>query len=93
MTLDPTALVLIALLLAAWTIAAGVAILSARARQRRADAIQRNARRLSRMIDESPALPMLVRADGRIEASQRLAHWLGLENVPDYLSELDAGDK
>src|SRR5262249_45361726 len=24
---------------------------------------------------------------------QRLANWLGLENVPQYLTELDAGDK
>ena len=93
MILDQTALVLIALLLAAWTLAAGFAILAARARQRRADSIHRNAVRLARMIDESPALPMLVRADGRIEASPRLAHWLGLENVPDYLSELNSGEK
>ena len=55
--------------------------------------MQRNARRLARMIDESPAIPLLVRTDGRIEASQRLAHWLGLERVPDYLSELDGGDR
>ncbi len=93
MTLDQTALIVIALLLAAWTMAAGIAILSARARLKRAQAMQRNARRLARMIDESPALPLLVRADGRIEASQRLANWLGLESVPDYLSELAAGDK
>ncbi len=93
MSLEPIALVVIALLLAAWTLAAGVAIVSARARQRRADAMQRNARRLARMIDESPAIPLLVRTDGRIEASQRLAHWLGLERVPDYLSELDGGDR
>ena len=93
MALEPIALVLIALLLAAWTLAAGAAIIMARARQRRADAMQRNARRLGRMIEESPAIPLLVRTDGKIEASPRLAHWLGLESVPDYLSELDAGDK
>lgn len=93
MTLEPAVLVLIVLLLAAWTVAAGAAIIAARGRFRRAESIQRNARRLARMIDESPAIPLLVRADGRIEASQRLAHWLGLENVPDYLSELDAGGK
>ena len=93
MTFDQTSLVLIALLLAAWTLAAALAIVSARQRQRRADAIHRNARRLGRMIEESPALPLLVRADGRIEASPRLAHWLGLEAVPDYLSELAAEGK
>lgn len=93
MILSQTALVLIGMLLAAWTLAAGWAIVSARARQRRAEAGQRSARRLARMVDESPALPLLVRADGRIEAPQRLANWLGLENVPQFLTELDAGDK
>jgi signal transduction histidine kinase len=93
MIVEPAALTLIAVLLAAWTLAAAVAIVAARRRQRRAEAMQRHARRLARMIDESPALPLLVRADGRIEASARLAHWLGLDAVPGYLSELDGGDK
>jgi signal transduction histidine kinase len=91
MNLSPTVLVLIGMLMAAWTLAAGWAILTARARQQRAEAGQRSARRLARMVDESPALPLLVRADGRIEAPQRLANWLGLESVPQYLTELDAG--
>ncbi|HQQ09668.1 MAG TPA: PAS-domain containing protein, partial [Novosphingobium sp.] len=39
----------------------------------------------------SPALPLLVRADGKIEAPQRLANWLGLEKVPQFLTELDGG--
>jgi signal transduction histidine kinase len=93
MILSQTALVLVGMLLAAWTLAAGWAIVAARAGQHRAEAGQRHARRLARMVDESPALPLLVRADGRIEAPQRLANWLGLENVPQYLTELDAGDK
>lgn len=91
MTLTPTALVLLGLLLAAWTLAAGWAVLAARAREKRAEAGQRHARRLARMVDESPALPLLVRVDGRIEAPQRLANWLGLEKVPRFLTELDGG--
>lgn len=93
MILTQTALVLIGLTLAAWTFAAGWAVLTARRRLRRADASQRVTRRLSRMIDESPALPLLVRADGRIEGPQRLAGWLGLETMPGFLSELDGGDR
>ncbi len=93
MILTHSALVLIGLLLAAWTLAAGWAILAARGRLRRADAGQRNARRLARMVDESPALPLLVRTDGRIEAPPRLASWLGLDKVPQYLTELDSGEK
>lgn len=91
MTLSPTALVLIGLLLAAWTLAAGWAILAARAREAKAETSQRHLKRLGRMVDESPALPLLVRADGKIEAPQRLANWLGLEKVPQFLTELDGG--
>lgn len=89
MILDQTALVLTGLLLAAWTLAAGAAIIVARAKQHRAEAGERNAKRLSRMVDESPAIPLLVRVDGRIEAPQRFAQWLGLDGVPQYLSELN----
>ncbi len=91
MTLTPTALVLIGLLLSAWTVAAAWAVLAARGREKRAEAGQRQAKRLARMVDESPAIPLLVRADGRIEAPQRLANWLGLEVVPQFLTELDGG--
>lgn len=93
MLLSQIALVLIGLLMAGWTVAAGWAVLSARSRQRKAEAGQQSARRLARMIDESPALPLLVRADGRIEAPARLAPWLGLDGVPQYLSELDSGKR
>jgi signal transduction histidine kinase len=83
--------VLLGLLLATWTLAAAWAFVASRLRQRRAEATQRAARRLARMVEESPALPLLVRSDGRIEASPRLAQWLGLEGIPQYLSELDGG--
>ena len=93
MILSQTALVLIGLLLAAWTLAAAWAIVSAQGKTRRLQAGQRHARRLARMVDESPALPLLVRADGKIEAPARLAAWLGLDAVPQYLTELDNTDK
>ncbi len=91
MIVNQITLVLIGLLLAAWTLVAAWAIVAARAREKRAEAGQRHARRLARMVDESPALPLLVRADGKIEAPPRLAGWLGLESVPQFLTELDAG--
>ncbi|MCJ2188267.1 PAS domain-containing sensor histidine kinase [Novosphingobium beihaiensis] len=80
---------LIGLLLGAWMLAAAWAVLAARAREKRTESQLRSARRLARMVEESPALPLLVRSDGRIEASPRLAQWLGLDAVPQYLSELD----
>lgn len=93
MILSQTALVLIGLLVAAWTLVALWAILWARDKARRAEGAQRSSRRLARMVDDSPALPLLVRVDGKIEAPSRLANWLGLEEVPQFLTELDAGDK
>lgn len=91
MELSPAALALIALLLAAWTFGAAWLALAAMDKSRKADSHRKAARRLSRMIDEAPAIPLLVRADGRIEAPPRLAGWLGLPNVPGYLTELDNG--
>ncbi len=88
MMLSPNAQVLLGLLVSLWTLLAAFAVVSARQRQRRAEMSLRNARRLARMVDEAPAVPILVRSDGRIEAPQRLAQWLGLENIPQYLSEL-----
>ena len=93
MNLPPTALLLIGLLLAAWMVGAGWLMLSAMQKAKKAESSRKAARRLSRMIDEAPAIPLLVRADGRIEAPHRLAGWLGLDSVPDYLSELDAGER
>lgn len=93
MELSPTALALIGLLMAAWTLGAALMVLHALGRVRQAEAARRNARRLTRMVDESPAVPLLVRVDGRIEAPERLAAWLGLEKVPGFLSELDNGTR
>jgi signal transduction histidine kinase len=87
-----TALPLLGLLLAGWTFGAAWLALVARRQARLAKASRVTARRLTRMIDDSPAVPMLVKADGKIEAPERIAAWLGLEHMPGYLSEL-AGEE
>jgi signal transduction histidine kinase len=92
MEMSPVALVLLGLLLAAWTFGAVWLVLAAQQRARNARAARVTARRLTRMIDDSPAVPLLVKADGRIEGPDRLAAWFGLDRLPDFLSELDAGD-
>jgi signal transduction histidine kinase len=92
MTLSTSALVVLGLLLAAWTLGAAAVVLMAGARARRAESGRKSARRLARMIEEAPAIPLLVRADGRIEAPPRLAAWLGLDRVPGFLSELSQPD-
>ncbi|MGB7408677.1 MAG: PAS-domain containing protein [Pontixanthobacter sp.] len=92
MELSQTALVLIGLLMAAWTIGAGWLMVVAAAKMRSAAGSRKAARRMARMIDEAPAIPLIVRTDGRIEGSERLAAWLGLDHLPAYLSELDGSD-
>jgi signal transduction histidine kinase len=42
------------------------------------------------MLRAAPALAMVVRADGRVEMPQRLSDWLGLAEVPRFVSELTA---
>jgi signal transduction histidine kinase len=92
MELSPVALVLLGLLLAAWTFGAVWLVLAAQGRARQARAARITARRLTRMIEDSPAVPLLVKADGKIEGPERLAGWLGLPTLPDFMSELDGGD-
>ena len=88
MDLGSTALALLGLLLAAWTAAAAWLMIAAAARSRGADAARSNAKRLNRLLDEAPAAALLVRSDGRLEGAERLAHWLGFEALPQFLSEL-----
>ncbi|WP_427969633.1 ATP-binding protein [Altererythrobacter sp.] len=91
MELSLTALAIIGLLLAAWTVGAALLMLRSARHARRHDAMRKSMQRMSKMLDEAPAVPLLVRADGKIEAPERLAGWLGLDSMPQYLSELDGG--
>jgi len=92
MELTPFALVVIALVLAGWTIASAWVIVRANAKVRRHRALQTSLVRMQRLFDMAPAIPMSVRVDGRIEAPARLANWLGLEAMPTYLTELARED-
>lgn len=92
MEITPTALALVGLLLAAWTAGAAWLMIGAGAKARSAEKSRAAARRMARMLDEAPAIPLLVRADGRMEGSERLAHWLGFERLPQFLSELAGGE-
>jgi signal transduction histidine kinase len=85
------ALAMLGLLLAVWTVAAAVFVMRANQKVQRHDAMRKSLMRTNRLLDEAPAVPLLVRADGKIEAPDRLAGWLGLDEVPQFLSELDGG--
>ncbi len=56
--------------------------------RRAAGTARRQLRRLTRLIDSGPAIPLIVRSDSRIEGPERVARWLGLEKLPPYLAEL-----
>lgn len=85
-------LALVGLLLALWTAAAVWVMLRASGREQKFASTRKSALRMARMLEESPAVPLLVRADGRIEAPDRFARWLGLLKVPEFLSELTGAD-
>jgi len=88
MDISPLSLVLIALVLAAWAAGAALVVLRANRSVGRAKAMRTSLKRMQTLLDVAPALPLLVRVDGRIEAPERLARMLGLAAMPRYLSEL-----
>jgi signal transduction histidine kinase len=90
METSPLSLVLIALVLAAWAVGAGVVVLRASRSIKRARALKASLKRMSTLLDVAPAVPLLVRVDGRIEGPDKLARLLGLPAMPQYLSELAA---
>ena len=67
---------------AAWMLFAGL-----QARAGSAELQAENAR-LAALLGAAPALAMMVRADGRVEAPARLADWFGLPEPPRFLAEL-----
>ncbi|QJB68123.1 sensor histidine kinase [Parasphingorhabdus halotolerans] len=84
---DLTAVIL-GLILAAWLAAGAWAVWSGLAMKNKAETTLRQSGRLGRLLETSPALPLLVRSDGKLEASQRLMHWLGFGYLPAHISEL-----
>lgn len=85
-----TAIVLAGAVLAVWLAVALYAVATGLKLRRRGQHQREQADRLAALLQSAPAIPMLVRADGKIEAPARLAAWLGLATLPSYLSELVA---
>jgi signal transduction histidine kinase len=91
MEVTPTTLALMGLLMAAWMLGAAWLVMRAGNRSRKAEFSRKASRKLARMMEHSPAVPMVVRPDGKIEAPDKLARWLGLERLPEYISEMNDG--
>lgn len=87
-SLSPTFLFALGLFAALWLLAGLWATVRGIAMQRRSAFVAGQAERLASLVEASPQLPVIVRADWRIEASERLGRWLGLERGPRNFDEL-----
>lgn len=83
-----TVMVVAGAVMALWLAAAVYVLVTGLKLRRRGHHQREQADRLAALLQSAPAVPMLIRPDGRIEAPARLAGWLGLAAVPAYLSEL-----
>jgi signal transduction histidine kinase len=88
MTLSSGALFALGLFVALWLLAGLWAVGRGIAMQRRAAFVAGQGERLASLVEASPQLPVIVRADWRIEASEKLGRWLGLAQGPRNFDEL-----
>ena len=78
----------VGLLLALWLVAATVIIWAGLSMRRKAQRSLRQTARLTRLLETAPAVPVVVRSDGKIEVSDRLSRMLGLSSAADGLTQL-----
>ena len=83
---------LIGILMALWLVGATVAILIGLSMRTQSNKMLRQTMRLARLLETAPALPVVVKGDGRIEASDRFARLLGLATPATALSDLGGHD-
>ncbi|PKP87043.1 MAG: histidine kinase [Alphaproteobacteria bacterium HGW-Alphaproteobacteria-17] len=88
MTLSSGAFFALGLFTALWLLAGLWAVGRGVAMQRRAAFVAGQTERLASLVEASPQLPVIIRADWRIEASEKLGRWLGLEQGPRSFDEL-----
>ena len=88
LTLTATSMGVIGLLLALWLAGAIWAIYVGLQMRRTARREHSQADRLASLLESAPAIPVLVRADGRVEAPDRLKEWLGRASMPAFISEV-----
>jgi signal transduction histidine kinase len=91
-SLTPFAAIILGIVLAGWLAAAVWALSTGQRMRREGMQAQGKFDRLSSLLASAPAAPVIIHADGRIEAADRLAKWLGKDRVPAFVSELTATD-
>ena len=92
MALTPLSGVILGVVLALWLGAAVWALSSGQRRRREGMQAQGKFDRLSVLLASAPAAPIVIHPDGRLEAADRLAKWLGKDRVPTFVSEFTAPD-
>jgi PAS domain-containing protein len=94
MTMTGTGLpiALIGILMALWLVGAAVAIWIGLSMRNKAAQVLRQSVRLGRLLETAPAFPVVVKSDGRIEAAERFARMLGLDEPAGSLAELGGRD-
>jgi signal transduction histidine kinase len=94
MTMTGTGLpiALIGILMALWLIGAAVAIWMGLSMRNQAAKVLRRSMRLGRLLETAPAFPVVVKDDGRIEATERFVRMLGLDEPAGSLAELGERD-
>ena len=82
----------VGMLMGLWLIAATLAIWQGLSLRRQSLKMLRQTSRLTRLLETAPAVPVVVRGDGRLEASERFSRMLGLPRAADTLSDLHASE-
>jgi signal transduction histidine kinase len=78
----------VGLLMAAWLVAASVAIWVGLSLRNQARRTLKQTARLGRLLETAPAVPVIVRGDGKIEASDRFSRMLGFDRLIEQLTDL-----
>lgn len=91
-SLSPYAAIILGVVMALWLGAAVWALAVGRRMRQDGTQAQGKLERLATLLASAPAAPIIVHPDGRLEAADRLAKWLGKARVPHFASELTAPD-
>ena len=92
MTGDSLPVALIGILMALWLVGATVAIWVGLSLRRQSLNMLRQTSRLARLLETAPAIPVVVKGDGRIEAADRFSRLLGLPEAAMMLTDLGGID-
>ena len=93
MTSDSLSVALIGILLALWLVVATVVILRGLSLRRQSLKMLQQTSRLARLLETAPAIPVVVKGDGRIEAADRFSRLLGLDAAASSLPEIGGTGK